>query len=64
MKPSLLKDHLKNVHSEHLYKDVEFFRKRRNERTKQRKITNIFTISTQRNVDGQLAFYYLSLIVC
>ena len=63
MKPSRLKGHLKSCHSEHLDKDLEFFRKRREERTKQGKITNMFKKSAQSKDDGQLASYYLSLII-
>ena len=52
------------MHSEHKDKDEEFFRKRRDERRrKQRKITNMFKSNTQSIEDGQLASYYLSLIV-
>ena len=40
-----------------------FFRKRQDEKTKQYKITNMFKKSTQSIEDGQLAYYYLSLIV-
>ena len=36
MKPSPLKDHIEHVHSDHAHKDEAFFRKRRDERLKQR----------------------------
>ena len=62
-KPSRCKAHLESMHSEHLDKGEEFFRKRLDERKKQRKITNLFKRNTQSNEDGQLASYYLSLIV-
>ena len=50
-------------HSEYVDKNVEFFRKRRDEKTKQCKITNMFKKSTQSIEDGQLASYYMFLIV-
>ena len=50
-------------HSEHLVKNVDFFRKHRDEKTKQCKITNIFKKSTLSIEDGQLVSYYLSLII-
>ena len=62
MKPSRLRSHLERVHSEHANKDEIFFRKRRDDRIKQRRITNMFKRFTQSIEDGQLASYYMSLI--
>ena len=63
MRPSKLKYHLNNVHSEHKDKDEAFFRKLRDAKNNQTQITSMFKRSTQNIDDGVLTSYYLSLII-
>ena len=49
-------------HSKHVDKNIEFLRKRRDKK-KQCKTTKMFKKFTQSIEDGQLASYYMSLIV-